>query len=89
MNEDNVARVVAHMLRTAKPGDELYDDMVRGPETEDTTCWVMTASGDVEVPAVRSRTLTKKQAHDELVARIRTKDDAYVPYLEKKWGVTK
>jgi hypothetical protein len=100
MDEERVARLVAHMLRTAKAGNELDYEITYGPETEDTISWTMMASGDVEVtmdsvyPAMHAlptkflRTLTKEQAHDELVARLRTKDDTYVPYLEKKWGIT-
>ena len=97
---DRLSRAVTHRLATARNGDDMYSDVTHGPETEDTVIWQMTANGvevwlDVVYPAMARlpgqllRTVTKEQAHDEIVASIRQRDTdgTLLPYYEKTWGV--
>src|SRR5688572_19964807 len=98
---ERAARLVEHIFRVAKPGEELYSVMTRGTETEDTPIWLLNDSGGVNVeqdivyPAMArvagpSRTTTIEQAKRDVLAALLAEDTggSLVPYLEKRWHLS-
>lgn len=95
---ERAKRLVEHILRVAKPNQELFSHMTVGPETEDTTYWTLTGRGDVEVsedtvyPAMarvagETRTISVDEAKRQILAALLQEDTdgSLVPYFERQW----
>lgn len=93
---DRIETLLDRMFEFAECDEELWSEVISGPETEDTTAWLRTDEGAevwertvypamAALPSVLLRTLTFSQARAEIDAKLRKQSDDLLGWYEHKW----